>query len=143
MSAAQLVIAQYRPSMVFASFVVSTLGAFVGKTALKDGKVAINSKEAAEAPVPDALRRRPQGQQLRMSQRIAVRFAPVEPAPDDFVGPDDHRPDRHFLLGACCLYASGDRSRARGWVGIAIPEDFGGGGRGITEASIVLLFAIG
>jgi acyl-CoA dehydrogenase len=25
-----------------------------------------------------------------------------------------------------------------GWVGIAIPEEFGGGGRGITEASIVL-----
>jgi acyl-CoA dehydrogenase len=27
---------------------------------------------------------------------------------------------------------------AGGWVGIAIPEEFGGGGRGITEASIVL-----
>jgi acyl-CoA dehydrogenase len=27
---------------------------------------------------------------------------------------------------------------AGGWVGIAIPEDFGGGGQGITEASIVL-----
>ena len=25
-----------------------------------------------------------------------------------------------------------------GWIGIAIPEEFGGGGRGITEASIVL-----
>ena len=25
-----------------------------------------------------------------------------------------------------------------GWVGIAIPEEYGGGGRGITEASIVL-----
>ena len=25
-----------------------------------------------------------------------------------------------------------------GWVGIAIPEEFGGGGQGITEASIVL-----
>jgi len=27
---------------------------------------------------------------------------------------------------------------AGGWIGIAIPEEFGGGGRGITEASIVL-----
>ena len=25
-----------------------------------------------------------------------------------------------------------------GWVGIAIPQEFGGGGQGITEASIVL-----
>ena len=25
-----------------------------------------------------------------------------------------------------------------GWIGIAIPEEFGGGGQGITEASIVL-----
>ena len=27
---------------------------------------------------------------------------------------------------------------AGGWIGIAIPEEFGGGGRGITEASVVL-----
>ena len=27
---------------------------------------------------------------------------------------------------------------AGGWVGIAIPEEYGGGGQGITEASIVL-----
>ena len=25
-----------------------------------------------------------------------------------------------------------------GWIGIAIPEEYGGGGQGITEASIVL-----
>ena len=25
-----------------------------------------------------------------------------------------------------------------GWVGIAIPEEYGGGGRGITEAAVVL-----
>ncbi len=25
-----------------------------------------------------------------------------------------------------------------GWIGIAIPESFGGGGRGITEASVIL-----
>ena len=25
-----------------------------------------------------------------------------------------------------------------GWIGIAIPEEYGGGGRGITEASIML-----
>ena len=25
-----------------------------------------------------------------------------------------------------------------GWIGVAIPEEFGGGGRGITEASVVL-----
>jgi acyl-CoA dehydrogenase len=31
-----------------------------------------------------------------------------------------------------------DRMAAGGWVGIAIPERFGGGGRGITEAAIVL-----
>jgi acyl-CoA dehydrogenase len=31
-----------------------------------------------------------------------------------------------------------DAMAAGGWVGIAIPEEFGGGGRGITEASIVL-----
>ncbi|HVT76259.1 MAG TPA: acyl-CoA dehydrogenase family protein [Acidimicrobiales bacterium] len=31
-----------------------------------------------------------------------------------------------------------DAMAAGGWVGIAIPEEFGGGGQGITEASIVL-----
>ena len=31
-----------------------------------------------------------------------------------------------------------DAMAAGGWIGIAIPEEFGGGGRGITEASIVL-----
>src|SRR3954462_1974904 len=31
-----------------------------------------------------------------------------------------------------------DAMAAGGWVGIAIPEEYGGGGRGITEASIVL-----
>lgn len=31
-----------------------------------------------------------------------------------------------------------DRLAEGGWVGIAIPEEFGGGGRGITEAAIVL-----
>ena len=31
-----------------------------------------------------------------------------------------------------------DAMASGGWVGIAIPEEFGGGGRGITEASIVL-----
>ena len=31
-----------------------------------------------------------------------------------------------------------DAMAAAGWVGIAIPEEFDGGGRGITEASIVL-----
>ena len=31
-----------------------------------------------------------------------------------------------------------DDMAAGGWVGIAIPEEFGGGGQGITEASIVL-----
>jgi acyl-CoA dehydrogenase len=31
-----------------------------------------------------------------------------------------------------------DAMAAGGWIGIAIPSDYGGGGRGITEASIVL-----
>ena len=31
-----------------------------------------------------------------------------------------------------------DAMAAGGWIGIAIPEEFGGGGRGITEASVVL-----
>jgi acyl-CoA dehydrogenase len=31
-----------------------------------------------------------------------------------------------------------ERLAAGGWVGIALPEEFGGGGRGITEAAIVL-----
>jgi acyl-CoA dehydrogenase len=31
-----------------------------------------------------------------------------------------------------------DAMAAGGWIGIAIPEEFGGGGRGITEASLVL-----
>ncbi|PAK24535.1 acyl-CoA dehydrogenase [Streptomyces sp. alain-838] len=31
-----------------------------------------------------------------------------------------------------------DALAAGGWIGIAIPEEYGGGGRGITEASIVL-----
>ena len=31
-----------------------------------------------------------------------------------------------------------ERMADGGWVGIAIPEEYGGGGRGITEASIVL-----
>ena len=26
-----------------------------------------------------------------------------------------------------------------GWIGIAIPEEYGGGGRGITEAALMLI----
>ena len=32
-----------------------------------------------------------------------------------------------------------ERLAEGGWVGIAIPEQYGGGGRGITEAALVIL----
>src|SRR5919112_6398473 len=44
----------------------------------------------------------------------------------------DHDRDHEFPWEFYRAMADG------GWVGIAIPERFGGGGRGITEASIVL-----
>ena len=42
------------------------------------------------------------------------------------------RPDHEFPWEFYDAMAEG------GWIGIAIPEEYGGGGRGITEASIVL-----
>ncbi|MGE0881475.1 MAG: acyl-CoA dehydrogenase family protein [Acidimicrobiia bacterium] len=50
--------------------------------------------------------------------------------PDEYWRRLDH--DHEFPWDFYAALAEG------GWVGIAIPEEFGGGGRGITEASIVL-----
>jgi acyl-CoA dehydrogenase len=67
---------------------------------------------------------------------------------------EDHELIRHAVRAVCGSYPDTywrrcdaehrfpwefyDAMAAGGWVGIAIPEAFGGGGRGITEASIVL-----
>ncbi|MBK9180563.1 MAG: acyl-CoA/acyl-ACP dehydrogenase [Acidimicrobiales bacterium] len=72
----------------------------------------------------------------------------------DFAPDDDHEAIRDGVRRACARFDDAywrrcdeahefpwDFYRAMadgGWVGIAIPEAFGGGGRGITEASIVL-----
>jgi acyl-CoA dehydrogenase len=72
----------------------------------------------------------------------------------DFTDPEDHRAIRRAMRELCAkfdddywmqhdldhefpweFYAEMARG---GWIGIAIPEEYGGGGQGITEASIVL-----
>ncbi len=72
----------------------------------------------------------------------------------DFTSDDDHEVIREAIRRVCAGFddtywrerdeahefpwAFYDAMAAGGWVGIAIPEAFGGGGQGITEASIVL-----
>ena len=72
----------------------------------------------------------------------------------DFAPDDDHEAIREGVRGACSPFDDDywrrcdaghefpwDFYRAMaegGWIGIAIPEAYGGGGRGITEASIVV-----
>jgi acyl-CoA dehydrogenase len=72
----------------------------------------------------------------------------------NFTVDDDHELIRDAVRGVCRQFDDTywrrcdaehrfpwdfyDAMASGGWVGIAIPEEFGGGGRGITEASIVL-----
>lgn len=72
----------------------------------------------------------------------------------DFSPNEDHEAIRHGVRQVCSDYPDAywracDEGHefpwdfyaamaAGGWIGIAIPEEFGGGGQGITEASIVL-----
>ncbi|HCB34142.1 MAG TPA: acyl-CoA dehydrogenase [Acidimicrobiaceae bacterium] len=72
----------------------------------------------------------------------------------DFSPDDDHEDIREGVRRVCADFPDAywrDRDENHefpwdfynamaggGWIGIAIPEDYGGGGRGITEASIVL-----
>ena len=72
----------------------------------------------------------------------------------DFTEDPDHRAIREAVREVCARFpdeywAERDESHTfpwdfyeamakGGWIGIAIPAEFGGGGRGITEASIVL-----
>ncbi len=72
----------------------------------------------------------------------------------DFTDPEDHRAIRRAVRELCAKFDDDYWMRhdldhefpwefytqmARGgWIGIAIPEEYGGGGQGITEASIVL-----
>lgn len=73
----------------------------------------------------------------------------------DFAEDDDHRAIREGVRTVCRDFGGDEYWRAcdaehrfpwdfykamaeGGWIGIAIPEEYGGGGRGITEASIVL-----
>jgi acyl-CoA dehydrogenase len=72
----------------------------------------------------------------------------------DFTASDDHEAIREGVRRVCSKFddpywrrcdaehefpwAFYDAMAEGGWVGIAIPEEFGGGGQGITEASIVL-----
>jgi acyl-CoA dehydrogenase len=72
----------------------------------------------------------------------------------DFAESDDHRAIRAAIRDVCAKFDDdywmrhdrdhefpwefyGEMARG-GWIGIAIPEEYGGGGQGITEASIVL-----
>jgi acyl-CoA dehydrogenase len=72
----------------------------------------------------------------------------------DFTESDDHRAIRAAIRELCARFDDdywmrhdrdhefpwdfyGEMARG-GWIGIAIPEEYGGGGQGITEASIVL-----
>lgn len=72
----------------------------------------------------------------------------------DFEEPDHIRAIREAIRGLCAPFGDAfwrehdashefpwsfyDAMAAGGWVGIAIPEQYGGGGGGITEASVVL-----
>ena len=72
----------------------------------------------------------------------------------DFTEDPDHRAIREAVREVCARFpdeywAERDESHTfpwdfyaamakGGWIGIAIPAEYGGGGRGITEASIVL-----
>ncbi|MGB0112035.1 MAG: acyl-CoA dehydrogenase family protein [Ilumatobacteraceae bacterium] len=72
----------------------------------------------------------------------------------DFSVSDDHEAIREGIRRVCADFPDEywaakdeahefpwdfyDRLAAGGWVGLAIPEEFGGGGQGITEASIML-----
>jgi acyl-CoA dehydrogenase len=72
----------------------------------------------------------------------------------DFALDEDHEAIRDAVRGLCAKFDDRywrecddqhrfpsefyDAMAGGGWIGISIPEDFGGGGRGITEASIVL-----
>jgi acyl-CoA dehydrogenase len=72
----------------------------------------------------------------------------------DFAPPDDHDAIRDGIRRLCApftdeYWSEKDRAHefpwefygalaAGGWVGIALPEEYGGGGQGITEASIML-----
>jgi acyl-CoA dehydrogenase len=72
----------------------------------------------------------------------------------DFTGDEDHEAIREGVRRVCSKFpdtywrecdeahefpwAYYEAMAEGGWIGIAIPEEFGGGGQGITEASIVL-----
>lgn len=72
----------------------------------------------------------------------------------DFTDNDDHRLVREAVRELCANYSDDywadldashtfpwafyDEMAKQGWIGVAIPAEFGGGGAGITEASIVL-----
>ena len=72
----------------------------------------------------------------------------------EFSRPDDHEAIRDGIRRVCAGFTDEywsavdeahefpwefyDALAAGGWVGIAIPEEYGGGGQGITEASIML-----
>ncbi|MCR1785057.1 acyl-CoA/acyl-ACP dehydrogenase [Nocardioides carbamazepini] len=72
----------------------------------------------------------------------------------DFEEPQDHRDLREAVRGVCSGFALDywrdhdarhafpwefyDAMAAAGWIGVAIPEEYGGGGGGLLEASLVL-----
>ncbi len=72
----------------------------------------------------------------------------------DFTRSDDHQRLRDGVRALCAKFGDDywrehdanhefptefyDALAADGWIGVAIPEKFGGGGQGITEASIIL-----
>jgi acyl-CoA dehydrogenase len=72
----------------------------------------------------------------------------------DFTRSDDHQRLRDGIRALCAKFGDDywrqhdtdhefptefyDALAADGWIGVAIPEEFGGGGQGITEASIIL-----
>ena len=72
----------------------------------------------------------------------------------EFTEHDDHADIRSAIRQVCAGFPDGywsdldqrhefpwefyERLACAGWIGIAIPEEYGGGGRGITEASIML-----
>jgi acyl-CoA dehydrogenase len=72
----------------------------------------------------------------------------------DFTRSDDHQRLRDGARALCAQFGNAywrehdanhefpaefyDALAADGWIGVAIPEEYGGGGQGITEASIVL-----
>ncbi len=52
-----------------------------------------------EAPAADLVRRLAEGLDLGVVGRVGQALPAVAPASDHLAVPDDHRPDRHLLLG--------------------------------------------